>query len=84
MIVSDAIPALGQATSYGHIGNALRVAQSLKEEGVVRAAAKARKIIGIGSVLTAMWEAFHGSGKTPVETFEQRTVRRWLQGEGVA
>ena len=80
MIVSDAIPALEQATSYGYIENAFRVPHSIQEEGVVRPAAKARKIIGIGSVLTAMWEAFHGSGKTQGATFEQRTVRRWLQG----
>jgi hypothetical protein len=81
IIVSDAIPALGQATFYGYTGNAFRVAHSIQEEGVVRAAAKTRKILGRVRAMTAIWEALHGPGKNPVETFEQGTVRRWLQGQ---
>jgi len=44
-------------------------------------ATKARKVLGSVPALTAMWEALHGPGKNPVETFEQRSVRKWLQGK---
>jgi hypothetical protein len=60
----------------GYIGDAIREVQSINgEEGVVIAAAKAT------TAVAAMWSAFHGLARNHSETFEQRTVRRWLQGK---
>jgi hypothetical protein len=42
---------------------------------MVIAAAKERTIVA------ALWNAFRGLAGSPSETFEQRTVRRWLQGK---
>lgn len=45
-----------------------------------RAAKVADKIVKL-SRLAGLWNAFYGSGKSPVESAEQRIIRRWLQGE---